>query len=332
MGFSITLQPSGRSFNAEPQETLLEAALRSGINIPYNCNSGSCGVCKAQVVCGEVDEQLFHDYKFTAAEQGRHTVLLCNVKPRSDLVLAVNEIGDARQIARQQIQTRVAKIERIGERHINLTLRTPRSQTLQFMAGQHVELSLISNGLICDAAVASCPCSSMYLQFHFARRTEDPFSMYVFEALQVNDVVRVDGPFGSFSLNEISTRPIVLVAHGSGFAPIKSLIEHAIALELPQPLLLYWFSSFEDGFYMGNLCRSWVDALDNFRYQPLYLENGREHAAAEVLAADIVQAQDCDYYMAANAELLAALHQALLGRGVPNEQIHMMEKRQCARI
>lgn len=332
MGYRITLQPSGRSFTAESQHNLLEAALRSGINIPYNCNGGSCGVCKARVISGELDEQSFHDYKFTSVEQELHTVLLCSVKARSDVVLSVTEIGDVRDIPRQYLQTKVSKIERIGERHINLTLRTPRSQTLQFMAGQHVELTLADKSLVCDAAVASCPCSSMYLQFHFARRPDDPFSMYVFERLRVNETVNVDGPFGSFSLDESSPRPIVLVAHGSGFAPIKSLIEHAIALELPQPLHLYWLSSYEDGFYMGNLCRSWVDALDNFRYQPLYLETGQERAAAEVLTADIAQARECDFYMAAHAEVLVALQQALLARGVPNEQIYMMEKRLCARV
>lgn len=328
MTHRIRLLPSGREFDAEAQETVLEAALRNGVNIPYNCSGGSCGACRARLLSGEIAAPRFHDFVFTEVERAQGAVLLCSISAGSDMTLEVNEIGAAHQIRRQNVVTRVARIERLGEHYVELTLRTPRSQTLQFLAGQHVELR-IGDELSCDAAIASCPCNGMFLQFHLALRPDEPFTLHVFEQLRSNEVVEVNGPFGAFTLDEGSRRPIVMVAQDTGFAPLKSLLEHALALELPQPLTLFWASAHDDGFYMANLCRSWVDALDNFTYQPLYLESGHESAVAEVIAASVVAPAACDFYLATAAPLSAGLVESLLKHGVPAERIFVMEKRQC---
>jgi CDP-4-dehydro-6-deoxyglucose reductase len=328
MTHRIRLVPSGREFDAEAQETVLEAALRNGVNLPYNCSGGSCGACKARLLDGQIAAPRFHDYVFTEAEKAQGYVLLCSITAGSDMTLGINEIGDVHQIPRQQVSTRVSQIERIGEHYINLTLRTPRSQTLQFLAGQHVELR-IGDELCCDAAIASCPCNGMFLQFHLARRADEPFTMHVFERLRQNDVIDVTGPFGDFTLDESSPRPLVMVAQDTGFAPVKSLLEHVIALELPQPLTLVWASAFEDGFYMANLCRSWVDALDNFTYQPLFLEADGEVAAAAVIASTVAKPAQCDFYLATGAPLRAGLLNALAAYGARAERIFVMEKRQC---
>lgn len=328
MSYRIRLLPSGREFKAEAQDSLLEAALRNGVNLPYNCSGGSCGVCKARLLSGQIASHRFHDYVFSEADKAQGYVLLCSVSAGSDMVVEVNEIGAANQIPVQQILTRVARIERLGEHYVSLTLRTPRSQTLQFLAGQHVELR-IGAELSCDAAIASCPCNGMLLQFHLARRADEPFTLHVFEQLRINDAMMVAGPFGSFMLDESSHRPIVMVAQDTGFAPLKSLLEHALALELPQPITLFWLSNYEDGFYLANLCRSWVDALDNFSYQPLYLEPGGELAAAEVIAASIRDPAQCDIYLATAVALQTGLLNSLAARGAQAERIFVMEKRQC---
>lgn len=328
MSHRIRLLPSGREFTAEAQESLLEAALRNGVNIPYNCSGGSCGVCKARVLSGEIAAPRFHDYVFSEAERAQGQVLLCSVSAGSDMTLEVQEIGDVQQIPRQQIMTRVARIDRVGDSYVMLTLRTPRSQTLQFLAGQHVELR-IGDELCCDAAIASCPCNGMLLQFHLALRRDEPFTLHVFDGLRVNDPVEVIGPFGTFTLDEGSLRPIVMVAQDTGFAPLKSLLEHAFALELPQPLMLFWVSAYDDGFYLANLCRSWVDAMDNFAYQPLFLEPAGESATAEVVVAAIAEPGQYDFYIATAAPLRTGLLTALTARGVDAARIFMMEKRQC---
>jgi len=327
MSHRIRLIPSGREFTAEAQETLLEAALRNGVNIPYNCSGGSCGACKARLLSGEVASSRFHDYAFTEAEKAQGYLLLCSATAGNDMTLEINEIGDAAQIRYQQVVTRVARIERLGEHYMNLTLRTPRSQNLQFLAGQHVELR-IGDELSCDTSIASCPCNGMFLQVHLSRRADEPFTRHAFERLQTNDVIVVSGPFGMFTLDEESRRPIILVAQDTGFAPLKSLLEHAFALELSQSLTLFWVSAYDDGFYMANLCRSWVDALDNFSYQPLYLEAGGEAAAVEVIIASIGEPAQCDFYIATSDPLRVALLNSLRARGA-TEHVFVMEKRQC---
>lgn len=328
MSHRIRLVPSGREFTAEAQESLLEAALRNGVNIAYNCSGGSCGVCKARLLSGEIAAPRFHDYVFSEAERAQGQVLLCSVSAGSDMTLEVQEIGDAQQIPRQQIMTRVARIDRVGDSYVILTLRTPRSQTLQFLAGQHVELR-IGGELCCDAAIASCPCNGMLLQFHLALRRDEPFTVHAFEQLRVNDAVEATGPFGTFTLDEGSRRPIVMIAQDTGFAPLKSLLEHAFALEMPQALALFWVSAYDDGFYLANLCRSWVDAMDNFSYQPLFLEPGGEVVTADVLAASIAAPAQCDFYLATAAPLRTALLKSLTACGVAADRIFVMEKRQC---
>ncbi len=331
MGYRITLAPSGRVFQAEAQETLLEAGLRSGVNLAYNCSGGSCGVCKARVVEGTVGLQRFHDFPLGAAEKERGYVLLCSVGAASDMTVEVEEIGDVRDISRQHLTAHVVKVESLGDHYIVLNLRTPRTQTLQFLPGQHVSLT-IPDGPCCDLVLASCPCSGMFLEFHLEHRRDDPFTEYVASRLHHNDRVEVDGPFGAFALDEASTRPLVMVALDTGFAPFKSLIEHAIALELSQPIVLFWLSTYEDGQYMANLCRSWVDAVDNFTFQPLYLVEGQEEAMAQVIAESVAEPQACDLYVAASFELAAALRRTFIAAGTPSGRIFMKEKRECTTV
>lgn len=328
MGYRITLWPSGRSFRAEAQETLLEAALRSGISIPFNCSSGSCGACKARVVAGRVDVTQPHDYPFTEAERARGYTLLCVSNAASDLSLEVATLDDAHSVPLQHITARVARLEPLGTEYLLLVLRTPRSQTLRFIAGQHVQLRM-ADLPPCDMAVASCPCNGMYLQFHLKRDPDNPFVRRAMEGLTASTLVEVVGPYGDFSLDEFSRRPILLVAQDSGFAPIKSLVEHAIALETGQPIMLHWYAG-SGGHYLANQCRAWADVVDDFRFQLHTLERGPE--AAQQAAASLVGAVDAaqyDVYLAAGSDLTAAMHTAFQAAGLPDGHLHREEKRAC---
>ena len=329
MGYRIRLLPSGREFVAEAQESLLEAALRSGVNLPYNCSGGSCGVCKARLVNGQPGAARFHDYSFSEVEKQNNYLLLCSVSAASDMELEVHEIDDVHSIPHQRIATRVARLEPVGERFFILTLRTPRTQTLQFLAGQHVQLR-IGDEYVCDAAIASCPCNGMYLQFHLLRHPpEGAVAAQAFARLRLNDVVEVNGPYGEFTLDEDSPRPIALVAQDVGFAAIKSLLEHGIALELSQPVDLFWLSTEPEGHYLDNLCRSWSDALDNFRFHPLRMTGDNAAEAAAAVLARLPAPAQCDVYLSADAEVGMALGTAFLAQGTPRERIFMMEMRQC---
>ena len=268
MTAKVTLQPSGKEFYVEAGETVLEAALRSGVSINYNCHNGSCGDCRARIVSGEISRELPHDYVIKQAERDRGVALLCCAMSESDLVIEAHEAGSPADIAPEKLTTTVYKVERPTDDVTVLHLRTPRSRTLRFLAGQHATIRI--DGLAPrNKSIASCPCNGMLLQFHVRDVADDPFAQYVFHELKPREKVELEGPFGNFTLDEDSRRPIVFLAYETGFASIKSLIEHAIALEKSQHMHLYWVARDESDHYLANYCRSWQDALDDFAFTPL---------------------------------------------------------------
>ncbi len=282
MTFRIEMHPSGRVFQAARQETLLEAALRAGLSPQYRCSNGSCGECRARLLSGALGETGFHDYRLSAAEKAGGCFLLCRARPGSDLTIAAAVAGGVEDIALQEIPARVAGIERLSAEVVGLKLRTPRTQALRFLAGQHVSLEI--NGLPPrNKSIASCPCHGMQLEFHVRRAPNDPFAEHVFTRLKAGDAATVKGPWGRFTFHEDSRRPVILLACETGLPPIKSLIEHAMAIEHPHPLHLYWVVRRPGDHYLDNYCRSLAAALDGFSYTPLV---GGDSAADALPAAE----------------------------------------------
>lgn len=339
MTFRIQLQPSGRVFSAEKNETLLDAALRSGIALKYSCNTGACGECAARVVAGDVRETRHHDFMFSEAQIAERYALLCSCAAVSDLAMEVNEVGGVEEIPLQEISTKVERLERVQEDTMILHLRTPRSQTLRFLAGQHISLSI--EGLPArNKSLASCPCNAMNLQIHIRHVPGDVFSEYVFTRLKPSQTVMIEGPSGRFSLDEASKRPILFIAYETGFAPVKSIIEHAFALEAEQAIHLYWMVRQPAGHYLQNLCRSWLDAMDNFKFTPLFGEHRKGGGSWEVSADPERDAQDMerlgaaiiadypdlsgfDVYLTAPESGMDKVVQIMQQHGLPQEQLHV---------
>lgn len=330
MTAKVTLLPSGHDFRVEPGENLLDAALRAGLSIRCSCNSGSCGECRARLVSGVLGEVLHHDYVFTDRERADGQFLLCRAAADSDLVIEAVEARGAADVPVQTLTTQVSKLVRLSEDVMELHLRTPRSQTLWFLAGQHVRLNIPGIDPR-HKSIASCPCNGMVLQFHVRRRPGDPFSDHVFTRMKMRDTVGVEGPFGSFVLDEESERPLIFIAFETGFAPIKSLIEHAISLEMHQPMRLYWITGAARGHYLANHCRAWQDALDDFEFVPVggSDEPGDRATGAELameraltqLLTDHPDLGGCDVYANGPDVLFAGLSTALVARGLPPDRL-----------
>lgn len=339
MTFHIQIQPSGRFFQAEKNETLLEAALRSGIALKYSCSTGSCGECAGRIVAGEVRETQHHDFKFSAAQKDTGCALLCSCAAVSDMEIEVREVGGEEDIPLQKINTKVERLEQVSEDTVILHLRTPRSQTLRFLAGQHISLT-IEGVQARNKSLASCPCNAMNLQFHIRRVPGDAFSEYVFTKLKLSQTVMLEGPWGTFSLDEASKRPILFIAYETGFAPIKSLIEHTFALETEQSIHLYWMVRQPGSHYLQNLCRSWLDVMDNFRYTPLFGDSKAEGGSCEssldvkldvldmesmgrVITTDYPDLSVFDVYLTAPDSGLDRIMQILQMHGLPEGQLHV---------
>jgi CDP-4-dehydro-6-deoxyglucose reductase len=201
-------------------------------------------------------------------------------------------------------------------------LRTPRSKLLRFLAGQRVRVDL-GRGKARELPVASCPCDGMNLRFHVPRVPDDTFSEQVFQRLRPRQEVGLQGPMGCFTLDEEHRRPLLFIAEETGFAAVESLIEHAITLEWEHPISLYWLSARPGGRYLSNYCRSWVDALDAFRYRGLDLDPADPRAPVQTLLAEGTTDQDSAVYAAVGPTLAAELEPALAAAGLGEDRVKL---------
>ncbi|OFZ88387.1 MAG: ferredoxin [Betaproteobacteria bacterium RBG_16_66_20] len=321
----VQIKPSGHEFFVDGNDSLLEAALRAGLSLDYGCSIGSCGKCKARVLSGQVQRTRHSDYALTAAENNAGVVLMCCNTAVADLEIEAREAHGAGDMPLQSIEARVKSVSPVAGDIRLLHLQTPRGNRLRFLAGQSVSLAL-ADGPAASYPVASCPCDDRNLQFHIRRRAGDSFAERVFDGLKSADTVRVEGPRGKFVLNEESDRPLVFIACETGFAPVKSLLEHAMALDVAETLDLCWIASGKDGHYLDNLCRSWSDALDNFRYLALTADGAlSDEAVMQDALRQVLQEHprlgDCDVYVAGPGALASAAEYLLLERGLPREQL-----------
>ena len=274
---------------------------------------------------GQVQRTRHSDYAFTAAEKNAGVVLMCCNTALTDLVIEAREAHGAADMPLQAIDARVKSVNALGDELRLLHLQTPRTNRLRFLAGQSVSLAL-AGGASASLPVASCPCDERNLQFHVRRRDGDAFAERVFDGLKGVDSVRVEGPRGEFVLREESHRPLVFIAAESGFAPIKSLIEHAMALDSAEALHLYWVAAGPGGHYLDNLCRSWSDALDDFRYAAIAVaraapDDEAVQAPLRRVLQDHPRLEQCNVYVAGPAPWASATEFQLLDLGMPRSQL-----------
>lgn len=323
MTHHIKVRPSGHQFTVESRASLLHAGLREGLNLDHSCANGSCGECKARLIEGELETIRHHDFRLSEQDKSEGHFLMCCHRPASDLIIETHESDSAAEIPEQHVTAKVGKVEVLQEDVVQLNVRTPRSKGLHFLAGQGVSLHF--DGMKPKhLPVASCPCDAIQLRFHIRRRPDDPFSDLLFDRLKKGREVVLQGPVGDFTLNEESDRPIIFVAWESGFAPIASLIDHVIGKNPDLEIHLYWLSAIQDGHYLSNYCRAWVDALDNFHYHSIDLKPVGEQSF-DTIFRHIGQAHqplaEWDMYLALPAAEQYGACNLLCDAGMPAEQM-----------
>jgi len=319
MSAHVVVHPSRHEFFVDGADTLLDAALRSGLALNYGCSNGNCGLCKARIVSGQVHKVRHQDYVLSEAEKQQGYALLCSHTAVGDLVIEALESVEAGDIPPQQIVAQVKSLQALGDDLMLLRLQTPRTNRLRFLAGQNLTLSL--GEASAQLPIASCPCDERNLEFHVVRNAGDAFTQRVFGSLKAGHAVTLFGPWGDFVLRADSPRSILFLACDTGFAPIKSLIEHAMALEVAERLHLYWLTTRPAGHYLANLCRSWADALDNFTYAPLIAEHGDAAEVLRRIGADHVDLNAFDIYLAGPEAFVRDVAKSLREQGIPEAQL-----------
>lgn len=329
MAAHVRVKPSNHEFFVEGNETILSAAVRSGLSPSYGCGNGNCGLCKARIVSGQIRQVHHYDYPLSASERAQGYALLCSHTAVTDLVIEMLEAASPEDIPEQQIVAKVRSIAPLAPDVQLLHLVTPRTNRLRFLAGQRVTLSVSGQtaSFRADYPIASCPCDDRNLLFHIPRDEEDEFARFLYAgALKAGDAVSVFGPWGHCVLAAESGRDHVFLACDTGFAPVKSLIEHAIAADVPGSLRLIWAATGPAGHYLENQCRAWADAIETFHYTTLAAANPEEAgtaAARQALAAGALAGIEC--YVAGPAAFVAAARAALTAAGLPAAQLHSEE-------
>ena len=266
MPYRITIKPSNHTFEAHSDDTVLEAALREGFVLPYSCRNGACGTCKGKILEGAVDYGTYQEETLPETDRQQGLALFCQAKALSDLTIECREISAIKDIPVRTLPCRVQAMDKVAPDVMRLKLKLPANERLQFLAGQYVDL-LIRGGVRRSFSMANAPHDDAFLQLHL-RDYGGPFSQHVFNVMKEKDVIRIEGPFGTFFLREDSTKPIVLVASGTGFAPIKAIVEHALKNGTGRPMTLYWGCRVRADLYMDDLAARW-QREGKLRYVPV---------------------------------------------------------------
>jgi len=280
MPFTITLQPAERSFTVEADEAILPAAIRQGIGLPYGCRDGACGSCKSRLLEGRVIHGVHQQKALSAAEEEAGFILTCCATPQTDCVVEARSVPGAGEYAVLKLPSRVLSIERPAPDVAVIKLQLPANQNLQYRAGQYVEF-ILRDGARRSYSMANAQHnlgSPPAIELHLRHMPGGKFTDHAFGALKEKDILRMEGPFGTFFLREDSTKPIVLLASGTGFAPIKAIIEHLQLKGSTRPVVLYWGCRSQADLYLHAWAEDAARTTANLRYVPVLSEPKPEDA------------------------------------------------------
>ena len=268
MAHKVTLQPSGHSFEVAEGQNILQAGLDSGYSLPYSCRTGICRTCRGTIREGRVDYGMVHPTYLPDSDKAKGYALLCQAQPLTDAVIELRELEGLAGIRVRVVPCRVAKIERPAPDVTMLGVRLPMNENMLFLAGQYIDF-LLKDGKRRSYSIASKPAAEgvTALELHVRHTPGGAFTDHVFGAMKERDILRFEGPLGTFYLREDSAKPIVMVASGTGFAPIKAMCEAAMEKGMKRPVSLYWGCRARRDLYMLDIPSAWEHP--NFRFVPV---------------------------------------------------------------
>ena len=327
MSYQITVQPSGSQFVAEPDETILEAALRQGLTMPYGCKDGACGACKGKVLDGSVEHGKSQAHTLSEADKAAGLTLYCCATAKSDLVVECKQMSSASNFPIKILPARIEKLERVAPDVIDLHLRLPGSEQFQFLAGQYIDF-LLKDGKRRSYSLANAPRADGIIELHIRLVPGGLFTEQVFNTLKVRDILRFEGPLGGFFLRQDSTKPVILLAGGTGFAPLKAIVEQAIVEHSGRPLHIYWGAKARADLYMHELPEKWAAEHPHIKYVPVLSEpaasdawNGRTGFVHQAVLADFPDLAGYQVYACGSPVMIDAAKKDFVEQcGLPEEE------------
>jgi CDP-4-dehydro-6-deoxyglucose reductase, E3 len=268
MMHQVTIRNTGHQFQVQEGASILQGALDAGLVLPYGCRDGACGSCKGKLIEGRVDYGRYSEKALTPEERGRGHALFCQTKPLSDVVIEAREVRKAGDIQVRKLPARVHKLERAADDAMIVYLKLPANERLMFLPGQYIDI-LLKDGSRRSFSMANAPHDDEFVQLHVRHVPGGAFTDHVFKTMKERDILRLEGPFGTFFLREESAKPIVFVASGTGFAPIKAVIDAALRKGSARPMTLYWGARRPRDLYLDALPARWAAEHPRFKYVPV---------------------------------------------------------------
>ena len=266
--FTVTVEPSGTAFSANPDETLLAAGIRQGVGLPYGCKDGACGSCKCKMVSGRVVQANFQRKALSVEEEAANFVLTCCATAQSDIVLESRQVTPAGALPIKKMPTRVSSMVKKSADVVVMQLQLPANDSFSYRAGQYIEF-IMRDGTRRSYSMANAPHTGPALELHIRHMPGGRFTDLVFGSMKEKDILRIEGPFGSFFLREDSDKPLVFLASGTGFAPLKALLEHMQHCGITRPTTLYWGGRRPSDLYMEDWIQAQMALMPQLRYVPV---------------------------------------------------------------
>jgi len=327
MTFQITLQKSGTRFLVEDNERVLDAAIRQGIGMPYGCRDGQCGSCKGKITAGKVR----YDTQPTALskdEQAHGYALFCQAYAQSDLSIDVHELTHSADVPLRLLPAKVTQIERLNHDVMQIILTLPANIRLQFFAGQYINF-ILNDHRRRSFSIANAPHEDKHIELHVRHIEGGQFTGEVFDDMKLKDIVRIEGPLGSFFLREDNQNPAILMAGGTGFAPIKGIVEHVIAKNIDRELHLYWGARCFDDLYFHQQALRWSEDYTNISYTPVLSDakatdnwSGRSGFVHDTVLKDFKDLSNVEVYASGPPVMVYAGRDAFIPHGMKAEHYY----------
>ena len=322
MPFQVTIQSSGHTFAVNHGESVLDAALRQGIILPYGCRNGACGSCMGTLTAGTIDYKHGTPSGLSKTDATEDKALFCQARPASDLTIQVREVDAARDIEVKTLPCRVNKLEHLAHDVIRIYLKIPDTERLQFLAGQYIDV-LLKDHAPRAFSIANPPHDDNFIELHIRNVEGGYFSAQVFNQMQEKAMLRFKGPLGTFFLREDTDRPAILIGGGTGFAPLKGMLEHAFQIGIKQPLHLFWGVRAMRDLYLNELPVRWKQSHENFRYTPVLSEplaedkwNGETGFVTDSVIQQYPDLSGYDIYMSGPPVMVEAGHSLFMKHGL----------------
>ena len=329
--FNITVQPSGRAFTANPDEALLAAAIRQGIGLPYGCKDGACGSCKCKMLEGQVTHGAHQLKAMSPEEEEAGFILTCCATPHSDIVIESRQVTDESAFPVKKMPSRVSSLAKASHDVMVVRLQLPASDVFKYHAGQYVEF-LLRDGDRRAYSMGNAPhtqAETPGIELHIRHMPGGKFTDHVFSAMKEKEILRIEGPFGSFYLREDSAKPIVFLASGTGFAPIKAIIEHLQFKGITRPAVLYWGGRRPHDLYMNEWVLARVAEMPHLAYVPVISDalpednwTGRTGFVHNAVLQDVADLSGYQVYACGAPIVVDSAQSAYIAAGLPAEEFY----------